>query len=84
VGESRHVDRDLMVRDPLIPPAQHASGGLFHDGLLKVFAGEAADGIDAGKEHDRGEHDLIAGVLAQQRAPRKPATPRRCPLTSDS
>jgi hypothetical protein len=66
VGESRHVDRDLMVRDSLIPPAQHASCGLFHDGLLKVFAGEAADGIDAGKEHDRGEHDLIAGVLAQQ------------------
>jgi hypothetical protein len=62
--QSRHVDRDLMVGDPVIPAAQRPAGGLFHDGSLVVLAGEAADGIDAGEERDRREHDLIAGVLA--------------------
>jgi len=28
------------------------------------FAGEAADGVDAGEERDRREHDLIVGILA--------------------
>ena len=55
-----------MVGDPVIPPAQRPAGGLFHDGLLVVLAGEAAHGVDTGEEHDRGEHDLIGGILAQQ------------------
>src|SRR5690349_18118850 len=32
--ESGHVDRDLVVRNPVVPPAQRAAGRLFHDGLL--------------------------------------------------
>src|SRR5262249_5759760 len=55
-----------MVRDPVIPTAQRPAGVVLHHSLLVVLAGEAADSIYAGEERDRGELDLIAGILAQQ------------------
>jgi hypothetical protein len=54
------------MRDPFIPPAQGPAGSFFNDGLLVVFAGKAADSVNAGEERDRGEHDLLAVTLAQQ------------------
>ena len=54
------------MRDPFIPPAQGPVGSFFNDGLLVVFAGKAADSVNAGEERDRGEHDLLAVTLAQQ------------------
>jgi len=55
-----------VVRDLFVPPTQCLAGSFFDDGLLIVLAGKAPDGIYAGEERDRGEHDLRAVVLAQQ------------------
>ena len=38
-----------MVRDPLVPTAQGPAGGLLDDGLFVIVPGEAADGVQAGK-----------------------------------
>jgi hypothetical protein len=36
------------------------------------------------EERDRGEHDLVAGILTQQARAAEAIDARRCPLTSDS
>src|SRR5260370_25803772 len=55
-----------MVRHALVPAAQRVPGGVLDDGPLVIVSGEATDGVQAGEERDRGEHDLLAVFLAQQ------------------
>src|SRR6185437_13849434 len=54
------------MRDPLVPAAQRLPRGLLDDGQFVIVSGKAADGVQAGEERDRGEHDLWAIVPAQQ------------------
>lgn len=54
------------MRNPFIPPVQGPAGSLFNDGLLIVLASKAADGVHADEKCDRGKHDLLAVITAQQ------------------
>jgi hypothetical protein len=63
---SWQVDSYVVMRNPFIPPVQGPAGSFFNDGLLIVIAGKAADSINADEECDRGKHDLLAVITAQQ------------------
>src|SRR6476646_4994782 len=54
------------MRDPLVPAAQRLPCGFLDNGQFVIVSGKAADGVQAGEERDRGEHDLWAIVPAQQ------------------
>src|SRR5690242_11712628 len=51
------------MRDSLVPVAQRLPCGFLDDGQFVIVSGKAADGVQAGEERDRGEHDLQAIVL---------------------
>lgn len=63
---SRQDEGYVVVGDAFIPPTQCPAGRVLYDGLLVVLADEATDSIDASEKRDRGEHDLLAIVLAQE------------------
>jgi hypothetical protein len=65
-GWSWQVDGYVVVSDPFIPPAQRPTASFLDEGPLIVLAGEAPDSINTGEERDRGKHDLLSVVLAQQ------------------
>src|SRR6516162_8729432 len=59
--------------DPLVPAAQRLPRGFLDDGQFAIVSGKAADGVQAGEERDRGEHDLLANLPAQQAGTAKAA-----------
>ena len=63
---SWQVDRYVVMRNPFIPPVQGPAGSFFNDGLLIVLAGKTADSVNADEKCDRGKHDLLAVITAQQ------------------
>lgn len=52
--------------NPPIPVRQEVASGILHHRLLVVLAGKAPDRIQPGEERDRGEHNLVALIAAQQ------------------
>src|SRR6476620_9333388 len=54
------------MRDPLVPAAQRLPCGFLDDGQFVIVSGKAADGVQAGEERDRGEHDFRAIVPARR------------------
>src|SRR6185437_14685480 len=57
----------------LVPAAQRLPRGFLDDGQFEIVSSKAADGVQAGEEGDRGEHDLWAIVPAQQTGTAKAA-----------
>jgi hypothetical protein len=47
--------------------------GFLDDGQFEIVSGKASDGVQAGEERDRGEHDLRAFVPARQAGTAKDA-----------
>src|SRR5215469_5698003 len=54
------------MQDPLVPAAQRLRRGFLDNGQFVIVSGKAADRVQAGEERDRGEHDLLAILPAQQ------------------
>jgi hypothetical protein len=72
-GSSLQVDGYFMVGDPLVPSAQCPPGALLDDGPLIVVSRKCPDRVQAGEARDRGEHDLLAILPAQQAGAAKTA-----------
>ena len=69
--------------NPPIPVRQEVASGILHHRLLVVLAGKAPDRIQPGEERDRGEHNLVALIAAQQTCAAETVDCFRCSLTSD-
>lgn len=67
------VDSDLVVADPLVPPAERRAGRVLNDRLLIVVPGEITHCVQAGEPGDGGKHGLLTLVPAKEPGAAEPA-----------
>ena len=73
----RHLHRDFVVRDTLVPAAEGCPGGVLNYRALVVVPREPANRVQVGEPGNGGEGDLPAFVPAQQLGAAEPVHRRQ-------